>query len=233
MDNIIVNIRNLEGEILQICKRINRNPKDIIIVAVAKTFTDKHIMEALKGGITDIGENKVQEAKEKFLKLKERNIIWHMVGYLQRNKVKDALEIFDLIHSVDSLRLAEEIEKRARAINKRQKILVEVNISGEISKHGLRYSDVLPFVEKTRDFPHIKVKGLMTIAPFYDNSEKCRPIFRQLKELKEKIQREKFEGVKMDYLSMGMTNDYQVALEEGADMLRIGRKIFGRRGKNG
>jgi len=223
------NIKSLKEEIFEICNRINRNPNDILIIAIAKTFTYGQILEAFEYGITNIGENRVQEAREKYEILRTRDIKWHLVGYLQRNKVKKALEIFDLIHSVDSIRLAEEIDKRARDIGKRQKVLIEVNISGEASKYGLSLDSVIPLLEKIQGFPNIAVKGLMTIAPFYEDPERCRPIFRRLRELKEEIEMHGFEGVKMEYLSMGMTNDYRIAIEEGSNMVRIGRRIFGER----
>lgn len=223
------NITTLQKEIVELCARINRDPSDILVIAIAKTFTYMEILEAFECGITNIGENRVQEAREKYEILRNRDIKWHLVGYLQRNKVKKALEIFDLIHSVDSLRLAEEIDKCARAIGKRQKVLIEVNISEEASKYGLSLSNVIPLVEKVQGFSNIAVSGLMTIAPFYEAPERCRPIFRRLRELKEEIEMQGFEGVEMEYLSMGMTNDYRIAIEEGSNMVRIGRRIFGGR----
>jgi len=223
------NIDSLKVEIGEICNRINRDPRDITIIAIAKTFTHSQILEAFESGIMDIGENRVQEAQQKYEILKDSEIRWHLVGHLQRNKVKKALEIFDLIHSVDSIRLAEEIDRRARSIGKRQKVLIEVNISEEASKYGLSLTDVIPFLEQIHGFTNIAVMGLMAIAPYYEDSERSRPVFQRLRELKEEIEDKGFDHVKMEYLSIGMTNDYRIAIEEGSNMLRIGRRIFGER----
>ncbi len=227
--NIKSNIISLKQEIADICESINREPSNITIVAIAKKFTHSQILEAFESGITNIGENRVQEAQNKHEILRDNKIKWHLVGHLQRNKVKKALEIFELIHSVDSIKLAEDIDRRARSIGKRQEVLIEVNISEETSKYGLSTANVIPFIEKIKGFSNISVKGLMTIAPFYEDTERCRPVFRRLRELKQEIDKQGFKSVKMEYLSMGMTNDYRVAIEEGSNMLRIGRRIFGDR----
>jgi hypothetical protein len=219
------NIAKIKERISLACARANRAPGPIAIVCVTKNRTLPQIKEAIQAGITDIGENKVQEA---FLKISELSTCelknlrapkWHMVGHLQRNKVKEALKIFDLIHSVDSLHLAQEIDKQAAKINKIQDILIEVKTSPEATKFGLKPEEVIEAAKEMAKFKNINIKGLMTIAPIVDNPEKTRPYFRLLRELRDKI-----NGVWV--LSMGMTDDFEVAIEEGSDMVRIGRAIF-------
>jgi len=206
-----------------------RDSGDITMVAVTKTVEEDRIREAIASGVRIIGENRVQEAKDKYAKL-GNEVIWHLVGHLQTNKAKDAVKIFDLIHSVDSVKLAKEIDKEARKVGKVQKVLIEVNLSGEETKYGLSPEEVIPFLKDISELPNMKVEGLMTMAPFYENPEDCRPYFRRLKELMEKVKARKIENVEMKYLSMGMTNDYEVAIEEGSNMVRIGRAIFGPEG---
>jgi pyridoxal phosphate enzyme (YggS family) len=197
-------------------------------VAVAKTFPPEAIREAAEAGIRDVGENRVQEASAKFQVL-GRDVTWHLVGHLQTNKVKKALEIFDWIHSVDSLRLAEEISRRAERVGREVDVLVEVNVSGEPSKFGVRPSELHRLIEQVVRLPHLRLRGLMTIAPLVDDPEKARPYFAALRELRDQLLR---SGVAdhLPHLSMGMTDDFEVAVEEGATMVRIGRAIFGERG---
>jgi pyridoxal phosphate enzyme (YggS family) len=205
---------------------VGRDPQEMTLVAVTKTVEVDRIEEAIASGANIIGESRVQEAKEKYGKLGNR-VIWHLVGHLQSNKAKDAIRIFDLIHSVDSAELAREIDKQARKVGKIQKILVEMNISGEQSKYGLSPEQLIPFLKDISGFPNIRVKGLMTMAPFYENPEYCRPWFRKLKDVMEEVKAENIENVEMVYVSMGMSNDFEVAIEEGSNMVRIGRAIFG------
>jgi len=205
---------------------VGRDPQEITLVAVTKTVQADRIEEAIAAGVNIIGESRIQEAKEKYEKV-EKRVIWHLVGHLQRNKAKDAVKIFDLIHSVDSAKLAKEIDKQARKVGKIQKILVEVNVSGEESKYGLSSEEVITFLKEVSGLPNIKVKGLMTMAPLYENPEDCRPYFRKLKELVEEVKAENIKDAEMVYLSMGMSNDFEVAIEEGSNMVRIGRAIFG------
>ncbi len=173
-----------------------------------------------------IGENKVQEAKKKY-QILTGDIEWHLVGHLQTNKVKYAVEIFDLIHSVDSIKLAKEIDKRSLQFGKITNVLVEVNVSGEETKYGIRPEEIELFLGEISKFSGIRVMGLMTIAPIVKNKEEVRPYFKKLRELSKKINNENIKNVKMDYLSMGMTDDFEVAIEEGANMVRIGRGVFG------
>ena len=215
------NIDSLKVEIGEICNRINRDPRDITIIAIAKTFTHSQILEAFESGIMDIGENRVQEAVEKIERLSqlEPHPTWHMVGHLQSNKAKVAVEIFDLIHSIDSVRLAEVISHRT---HKTMPVLLEVNVSGEASKNGFPLTKVEPALEEIAHLPRLEVKGLMTIAPLLSDAEQVRPVFRKLRSLR--------DSFGLEHLSMGMTDDFEVAVEEGATLVRIGRAIFGERG---
>jgi len=205
---------------------VNRNSEEIKLVAVTKTASIEQIEEAINAGVKIIGENKVQEAKEKY-QILSSDIEWHLVGHLQTNKVKYAIEIFDLIHSVDSIKLAKEIDRRSLQFGMITNVLVEVNVSGEETKYGIKPEEVEPFLKEISEFPRIKVKGLMTIAPIVEDKEEVRPYFRKLRELSKEMKSKNIENVKMDYLSMGMTEDFEIAIEEGANMVRIGRGIFG------
>ena len=220
------NLERIKEKIRVKSELVGRDPQEITLVAVTKTVEADRIEEAIAAGVNIIGESRIQEAKEKYRKVESR-IIWHLVGHLQRNKAKDAVKIFDLIHSVDSAELAKEIDKQAEKIGKIQKILVEANVSGEESKYGLNPEGVITFLQEVSGLPNIKVEGLMTMAPFYENPEDCRPCFRKLKELVEEVKAKNIKNVEMTYLSIGMSNDFEVAIEEGSNMVRIGRAIFG------
>lgn len=226
------NIFSLRQDIKVLCQKISKNPAEITVLAVTKRVDIELIKEAIAEGIVDIAENKVQEAVKKYFLMRNtecgmRNIKWHMIGHLQSNKVKDAVKIFDLIHSVDSLRLAEEINKQSEEINKIQDVLIEVNVSGEKTKFGLKPEELIDVINKAKGLKNINIKGLMTMAPFSDNPEKSRPYFKMLRELKEKIVIKFGIGNwELVILSMGMSQDYQVAIGEGATMVRIGSAIF-------
>lgn len=220
------NLERIKEKIRVKSELVGRDPQEITLVAVTKTVEADRIEEAIAAGVNIIGESRVREAKEKYGKVESR-IIWHLVGHLQRNKAKDAVKIFDLIHSVDSTELAKEIDKQAKKIGKIQKILVEANVSGEESKYGLNPEGVITFLQEVSGLPNIKVEGLMTMAPFYENPEDCRPCFRKLRELIKEVKAKNIKNVEMTYLSMGMSNDFEVAIEEGSNMVRIGRAIFG------
>lgn len=226
METIKNNLEIIKKKIEKTALKMNRNPEEIKLVTVTKTATIEQIKEAISAGVKIIGENKVQEAKEKYHIL-SADIEWHLVGHLQTNKVKYAIEIFDCIHSVDSIKLAEEIDKRSLQFGKTTNVLIEVNVSGEETKYGIKPEEVEPFLKETSEFSRIRVRGLMTIAPMAEDKEDIRPYFRKLRELSEEIKSKNLKNVKMDYLSMGMTEDFEVAIEEGANMIRIGRGIFG------
>lgn len=215
------NLREVERRIAQAAHRAGRSPAEITIVAVTKEVVPQAIEAALKAGIRHIGENRVQEAKEKMRLLSASGLhpTWHMVGHLQRNKVKTAVEIFDIIHSIDSLRLAQEVSQRAQ---KTLPVLLQVNISGEGTKGGFSVAQLPQALDEVARLPRLEVKGLMTIAPLAADAEEVRPIFRRLRELRDRL--------RLEHLSMGMSDDLEVAVEEGATMLRIGRAIFRKRG---
>ena len=220
------NLEIINEKIKKAALKVERNPEEIKLVAVTKTATIEQIEEAIKAGVKIIGENKVQEAKEKY-QIITADIEWHLVGHLQTNKVRYAVEIFDCIHSVDSIKLAEEIDKRSLQFGKTTNVLVEVNVSGEETKYGIKPEEVVLFLKNISEFTGIRVRGLMTIAPIAEDKEEVRPYFRRLRELSKEIKSKNIKNVKMDYLSMGMSEDFEIAIEEGANMVRIGRGIFG------
>ena len=226
MEIIKKNLEIINEKIKNAALKVNRNPEEIKLVAVTKTATIEQTKEAISAGVKIIGENKVQEAKEKY-QILSADIEWHLVGHLQTNKVKYAIEIFDLIHSVDSIKLAKEIDKRSLQFGMITNVLVEVNVSGEETKYGIKPEEVKLFLKEISEFSRIKVRGLMTIAPMAEDTEEVRPYFRKLRELFKEIKIKSIKNIKMDYLSMGMTEDFEVAIEEGANMVRIGRGIFG------
>lgn len=219
-------------KIEQACKRVGRDPKEITLIAVSKTKPKEMISELYEKGVRDFGENKVQEMSEKQEAL-PKDIRWHLIGHLQRNKVKYIVDKAVLIHSVDSLRLAEAIDAEATKKHVTADILIEVNVAQEESKFGVSVPEVLPLIQEISDrFSHIRIRGLMTIAPYVSNPEENRGIFRNLQKLSVDINGKNINNVNVDILSMGMSNDYEVAVEEGATMVRIGTSIFGQRNYN-
>jgi len=222
------NIQQIKKRIEAAAERSGRNPEDIYLIAVTKNFSAELIQEAVDNGIVFLGENRVQEAKSK-VDLVKGNIEWHLIGHLQRNKVKTAIDIFTMIQSLDSWRLAEEIQKRAQQADKVIDVLVQVNIGSEETKYGIDPDDTEVFIEKVATLPNLKVRGLMAIAPFKENPEDVRAYFMHLREIFQSIKEKSIENVSMEYLSMGMSNDFEVAIEEGANMVRIGTGIFGTR----
>lgn len=222
------NLEEVERNICAACARSGRKREEVRLISVSKTKPVSMLEEAYAAGSRDFGENKPQELKEKYGQLPD-DIRWHMIGHLQTNKVKYIIEKAELIHSVDSLRLAQAIEKEAARRERTVDILVEVNVAEEESKFGVRVDEVIPFIEKLAQFSHIHVCGLMTIAPFVENPEENRPIFKNLHKLSVDIAHKNIDNVNVNILSMGMTNDYEVAIEEGATMVRVGTGIFGAR----
>ena len=222
------NISKVRENIVKACEKAGRNPEEVTLIAVSKTKPVSAIEEALLSGTLDYGENKVQELCDKYDVL-PKNIRWHMIGHLQRNKVKYLVGKTYLVHSVDSLRLAEQIEKEFAKHNQVCDILVEVNIAQEESKFGINAKETEELIRKIAKFEHVRIKGLMTIAPFVANPEENREVFQKLKKLSVDIAAKNINNVNMSVLSMGMTNDYQVAVEEGATMVRVGTGIFGER----
>ena len=225
--SIADNLKEIEEKITKAAEISGRKREDVLLLAVSKTVDVPRIKEAVNLGLVDLGENKPQEINWKYDEIE--NVRWHQIGHLQTNKVKYIIDKVDLIHSVDSVRLAETIDKEAEKHGVIANILIEVNVAKEESKFGLMPEEVPEFVEKIAGFPHIRVKGLMTIAPFVENPEENRPIFAHLRKLSVDIAKKNIDNITMSILSMGMTNDYQVAIEEGATMVRVGTGIFGAR----
>ena len=221
-------LKQVEERIQAACDRAGRSRSEVTLIAVSKTKPVPVLQEAYDLGVRVFGENKVQELTEKYEVLPD-DIQWHMIGHLQTNKVKYIIDKVDLIHSVDSMKLAETIEKEAAKKDLTARILIEVNVAEEESKFGLKVDEVIPFIEKIATFPHLRVSGLMTIAPFVENPEENRPIFANLHKLSVDIEKKNIDNVNVSILSMGMTNDYEVAIEEGATMVRVGTGIFGAR----
>lgn len=198
------------------------------LIAVTKNHDIAAMREAIDAGATHIGENRIQEAKEKFTTL-DRKVIWHLIGHLQTNKAKQAVKMFDLIHSVDSEHLAREIAKEAGKIGKCQDILVQVNLAKEDSKSGIYKEDLLNLLNTIDELENVRLCGLMCIAPNYDDVEKCRPLFHEMYDIYSRVKEIKFKTANIKYLSMGMTHDYEIAVEEGANLVRVGTGIFGPR----
>lgn len=232
MTDIGRNLLEVEEQVKAACGRSGRERESVTLIAVSKTKPVELLQEAYDAGARDFGENKVQEILEKAPKLPS-DIRWHMIGHLQKNKVRQVIDKVVLIHSVDTVALAEQIEKEAAKRELQMDILLEVNVAAEESKYGFRVEEVLDAVQVISKFSHIHIKGLMTIAPFVENSEENRDIFKKLYQLCVDIKSKNIDNVSMSVLSMGMTGDYAVAVEEGATMIRVGTGIFGTRIKMG
>ena len=222
------NLKNVEERVQEACDRAGRKREEVTLIAVSKTKPIEMLQEIYDENIRDFGENKVQELCDKIEKM-PKDIKWHMIGHLQRNKVKYIVGQVALIHSVDSLRLAEQIEHEAAKADTIMNVLIEVNVAGEESKFGTTCNEAIELVRAVAALKHVKIKGLMTIAPFTDNPEDNRIYFKKLKQLSVDIKSKNIDNVDMDELSMGMTGDYEVAIEEGATMVRVGTAIFGAR----
>ena len=222
------NIERIKSAIAAAASRAGRKNSDVRLMAVTKTVDDDRIMEAIEAGVDIIGESYVQEAKRKIEKM-GRKIEWHMIGYLQSNKAKYAVKLFDMIHSVDRMDLAVELDRRSRAQDVTMKVLIEINTSGEKTKSGAPYAEAIRLVKEISSLDNLSIEGLMTMAPWFDNPEDARPYFKSLRELRDRIIDANIARAEMRELSMGMSGDYEVAVEEGATIVRIGRSIFGER----
>jgi hypothetical protein len=221
-------IKTIQNRIVAAAKRAGRDPASIRLVVVTKTIDPERIREAAAAGALILGENRVQEAKEKIEQL-GAIAQWHLIGRLQTNKAKYAVKLFDLIHSVDSIDLALEIDRQAAKTGKVQDVLIEVSIAGESAKAGVEREGAAGLIREAAKLRNISIKGLMTIPPFLDDPEEVRPYFLALRELAADIAQERISGVSMQELSMGMSNDFEAAIEEGATMVRVGTAIFGPR----
>lgn len=226
------NLNYVRKNIKECANKSNRNSEDITLLAVTKTVDVDSVLEAINNGVTDVGENKPQELSRKYEIIGDK-VNWHLIGSLQTNKVKYIIDKVHMIHSLDRQALCEEIQKRAEKIDRIIDCLIQVNISKEESKHGLEEKDVIEFIkEVSAKYKNIRIKGLMTMAPFSKDENEVRTVFRGLKNLSLEIDKLNIHNVFMDYLSMGMSNDYQVAIEEGSNMVRVGTSIFGKRNYN-
>jgi len=227
---LLENIKNVFRKISSAAIRSGRNPFDVKLIAATKTVPPERIKAAVELGLRAIGENRVQEAKEKIAYCKANcadcNIEWHMIGHLQKNKVKTAVELFDLIHSLDSIELAALLNKYAEKAGKIQKVLIEVKLSEEATKYGVKKEDLFHLIESVYGMSNLKLEGLMTIPPYFENPQMSQPYYRHLRYLRDEVEK---KGFKLPELSMGMTNDYEIAILEGATMVRIGTGIFGQR----
>lgn len=229
---LIERLKAVHRRIAHAAMRAGREPADVSLIAVSKTVPAEMIIRAVEAGVRDFGENRVQEAERKIPACNESvptsRIIWHLIGHLQRNKARTAVRLFDLIHSVDSLRLAEELNSQAGALGKTQRVLVQVNVSGEETKYGIGPKDLIGMLDRLRKLQHITVAGLMTIPPFFEESERARPFYAKLRALRDEAER---SGHRLPELSMGMSNDFDIAVEEGTTMVRVGTAIFGERSR--
>lgn len=225
------NLQQVEENIKKACKKSGRDRADVTLIAVSKTKPVEMLQTVYDCGVRDFGENKVQEMCDK-MEVLPGDIKWHMIGHLQTNKVKYIVGRTELIHSVDSVHLAAEIQKQAVKKDVIVPILIEVNIAEEESKFGIYKEDTIAMVRQIAEMDHLRIKGLMTIAPFVENAEDNRLYFREIKQLSVDIKNQNIDNVSMDVLSMGMTGDYEVAIEEGATLVRVGTGIFGERNYN-
>lgn len=224
-------MRNLDNVMLRVraaAERSGRSMEDIKVIAVTKTVDVARINDVYEYGLRDMGENRVQELLEKYDKLPS-DIKWHLIGHLQTNKVKYIADKVEMIHSVDSIELAKEIDKRAARLQRKVNILLQVNVSGEETKFGISPDQVDEYISELSRMENISIKGLMTIAPYAQDPQDVRPVFRKLYNIYIDIKSKRYDNVSMDYLSMGMSNDFEVAIEEGANIVRIGTSIFGKR----
>lgn len=227
---LLNNLKEIYGKMARALMRAGREPSEVKLIAVTKTVDIDLVRKAVDIGLREFGENRVQEAQKK-IKSTELSVMterthWHLIGHLQKNKVKTAVGLFDLIHSVDSLELAEEIDSQAAKINKKQRVLIQVKLSEEETKQGVAEKDLFDLVRKSTALENVKLEGLMTLPPFFEEPERARPYFRKLSELRKEAEK---KGFRLPELSMGMSNDFEVAIEEGATMVRVGTAIFGER----
>ncbi len=227
--SVAQNVARVRERMRQAAERVGRDPDEVRLVAAAKTVDSARIRAAIASGVTIIGENYLQEARRKIGQLGREGVAWHMIGALQRNKVRYLFDLFDMVHAVDRLALAEEIDRRGQRLGHRMPVLLEVNIGGEASKSGFRPEDLLHEVAQLASLTHLQIQGLMTIPPPTPTPEAARPFYQALRELRDRLARQGIENQDFSELSMGMTADFEVAIEEGATLVRVGTAIFGPR----
>ncbi len=229
MGRIADNFKSVQHEVRQTATACGRDPESVTLIGVSKRKSVGTITQGIEAGADNLGENYIQEAVEKIDIIGRDRVCWHFIGHLQSNKAKFAVKYFDYIHTVDSVKLAREIDKQAQKIDKIQTIFMEVNIALESTKTGLRAKEALDLAKEISRFDHLSLRGLMCMPPFFDDPEEARGYFRQLAGIKKEIREAQIPGVSMDHLSMGMSNDFKVAIEEGSTMVRVGTAIFGSR----
>ena len=225
--NLKENLLNVEEKIEKSLLKVGRKDK-VELIAVTKTQPIENVKSIIDLGIKNIGENRVQELVQRVEELGQA-VDYHMIGHLQSNKVKDIIDNITLLHSLDRMSLVKELNKRSKMSNKVMDVLIQVNVAEEASKFGFKVNNVIPFIEQVIGYEHIRIKGLMTMAPFTDDELLLRKVFKTLYNLKEDISKRNYQHISMDFLSMGMTNDYEIAIEEGSNMVRVGTGIFGER----
>jgi pyridoxal phosphate enzyme (YggS family) len=222
-------LEQIKERIRKACESCSRDADSVRLVAVSKTIAAGTVKEAIEAGVTVLGENYIQEAREKFNTLVQYPVSWHFIGHLQSNKAKYAVRLFDLIHSVDSFKLARELDKQAKKLDKIQRILVQVNIGAEDTKSGISADEAPGLISEISRLENLSIRGLMTMPPYFYQPEKVKPFFAALRELRDRIKAQALPNVSLEELSMGMTGDFEVAIEEGATLVRIGTAIFGER----
>lgn len=226
------NIETIKKNVQRAAEKVNKTIDDITIIAVTKTVDSDRAIEAIDSGLYNLGENRVQEFNNKYSVIKDKDVKWHIIGHLQTNKVKYVVGKVELIHSLESIPLAEEINKRAKQQGIIANVLIELNLGGEESKFGLDENSVFEFAKSIEQYDHIRVMGMMTVAPYDENPENIRWVFKKMKSIFDEISNLNLINFEMKYLSMGMTNDYEIAIEEGSNMIRVGTAIFGSRNYN-
>ncbi len=224
------NIRHVRERIANACRRAGRRPEEVKLVAVSKTVPPELIRRAFEAGLRDFGENRVQEANAKRPALSDLTVTWHMVGHLQSNKAKLARELFHVVHSVDSLRLAQKLDQAAVCSDDKLPVLLQVNLGDELTKSGAREEEISQLAEQVGRLKTLELRGLMVLPPFFEHPEQARPFFRRLRELAKLLEALNLPNVSMQELSMGMSHDFEIAIEEGSTAVRIGTAIFGLRG---
>ncbi|MBM3225178.1 MAG: YggS family pyridoxal phosphate-dependent enzyme [Candidatus Tectomicrobia bacterium] len=227
--SIAQNVARVQERIRQAALRVGRDPASVQLVAASKTVDAARMRAAMAAGVTIFGENYLQEARDKIGQLGQQGASWHLIGTLQRNKVRYIFDLFDMLHSLDSLALAEEINRRGARLGRRMAVLLEVNVGGELTKGGFEPAELLAEAPNLAQLPHLQVQGLMTIPPPTVHPEGARPFYRQLRELRDRLVAQEIDGLTWQELSMGMTADFEVAIEEGATLVRVGTAIFGAR----
>jgi pyridoxal phosphate enzyme (YggS family) len=227
--SVAENVERVQERIRLACRRSGRAAENVRLLAVSKTKPAEAIRQAYAAGLREFGENRVQEAAAKRPELEDLDAVWHLIGHLQSNKAKQACRLFDAIHSVDSLHLAEKIDRAAAALGRKMPVLIEVHLGEETSKFGVEEDDVMRLAEQVGALPSLELRGLMTLPPFFDDPQDARPFFRRLRELAGRIEARGLPGVSMRELSMGMSHDFEIAIEEGATTVRVGTAIFGER----